>query len=81
MKLAGIEEILSTRYRVEYKYRINFEKVGHGNKDLMNEWCENKCQGRWRSETQFALYWQFEEENDAFLFKLKWGASDENRLA
>jgi hypothetical protein len=80
MKTATIEEILATRYRVDYRYRVNFDVVGYSNKNLMNQWCEERCRGRWRSETHFALYWQFEDENDAMMFNLRWGTADGNKM-
>jgi hypothetical protein len=61
-------------------YRINFENIGYGNQDLMNQWCAENCKGQWDSETYFALYWRFTEERDAVMFKLRWSTADGNRL-
>ena len=46
----------------------------------MKWWCEENCQGLWRSETIHALYWQFEQERDAMLFMLRWGSAEGNKL-
>lgn len=80
MKLASLNEILSTRSRAVFSHRINFDKVGYANQDLMRNWCDEKCHGLWRCETTFALYWQFEEEKDATMFMLRWGSADGNKL-
>jgi len=80
MKIASIEEILSTRARATFPYRINFDYVGLDNKNDMNRWCEESCKGLWRSETFHALYWQFENERDATMFMLRWGTSEGNKV-
>ena len=79
-KVATLNEILATRARAMFPYRINFNKVGHGNIDSMTEWCENNCKGLWRQETYHALYWQFSDDYDATMFMLKWGGAKGNVL-
>lgn len=80
MKTANIQQILSTRARATFPYRINFDNIRLGNVKLMNDWCEEKCEGLWRSETYHALYFQFAEEKDATMFMLRWGNADGNKL-
>lgn len=77
-RVASVNETLATRSRATFAYRINFKTIGFNNKDPMNEWCEQRCQGLWKSETFFAIYWQFELESDAIMFYLRWATSDGN---
>jgi nuclear transport factor 2 (NTF2) superfamily protein len=76
----AIEDILATRARSTWQYRINFDRVGLDNRDLMNQWCEANCQGRWDSASEYALYWRFTDERDAVMFKLRWATADGNQL-
>ena len=46
----------------------------------MKQWCEQNCRGIWRSETYFALYWQFTDAQDATMFALRWGTAEGNKL-
>jgi len=78
--VGSINEILATRARATFSYRINFETVGHNTKHDMNRWCDENCAGLWRSETFHALYWQFENERDATMFMLRWGGAEGNKL-
>ena len=80
LKIASVNEILATRARAIFPYRINFHAIGYDNKELMKEWCESNCQGIWRSETYYAIYWQFELETDATMFMLRWGTAPGNEL-
>jgi len=41
---------------------------------------ETNCEGIWRQETHYALYWQFEQERDAMLFMLRWGSAEGNSV-
>ena len=59
---------------------INFDNIKIGNVKPMNEWCESNCRGLWRSETYHALYWQFEDEQDATMFMLRWAQAEGNRI-
>ncbi len=79
-RVATLEEILATRVKKDFAYRINFDKIGYESIKLMKTWCEENCQGRWHSETIHALYFQFELERDAFIFKLKWASAEGNKL-
>jgi hypothetical protein len=79
-RTASIQEILATRSRATFSYRINFDAIGYNNLDPMREWCHENCEGLWRCETHHALYWQFEEERDAMMFTLRWSGSDGNKL-
>jgi nuclear transport factor 2 (NTF2) superfamily protein len=76
----AIEDILATRARSTWRYRINFDRVSLTNLEQMNQWCKDNCQGSWHSETEYALYWRFTEERDAVIFKLRWSTADGNQL-
>ncbi len=78
--VGSISEILATRSRATFSYRINFNRVGHSTLPKMKEWCEEKCQGLWRCENIHALYFQFEQERDATTFMLRWGGAEGNEL-
>ena len=80
LKVASVNEILATRARATFSYRINFDKLGYDNLPKMKAWCEEKCQGLWRSEQYYAIYWQFELEKDATMFMLRWGTAEGNKL-
>ena len=75
-----LTQILATRSRAVFSYRINFKNIGYANIDKMKEWCETNCEGIWRQETHYALYWQFEQERDAMLFMLRWGSAEGNSV-
>ena len=80
LKVGSVNEILATRSRATFSRRINFESILSTNTDKMKEWCEENCEGLWRSETYHALYWQFENEKDATMFMLRWGTAERNKL-
>lgn len=80
MRIASVQEILATRARAIFPYRINFDKLGYENLDHMKNWCEQNCQSLWRCEHTYALYWQFENEKDATMFMLRWGTAEGNKL-
>lgn len=80
ISLPNVKQILATRARATFSHRINFETVGYLNIDQMKWWCEENCQGIWKSETHHALYWQFELEQDAMMFMLKWSGAEGNKL-
>lgn len=80
LKTASLDEVLLTRSRSVWTHRINFDYVGLENKHSMNHWCEQNCRGIWRSETHFALYWQFTDAQDATMFALRWGNAEGNKL-
>jgi hypothetical protein len=46
----------------------------------MRAWCDEKCSGLWRCESHHALYFQFEESQDATMFMLRWGGAEGNKL-
>ena len=79
-KISTLGEILATRARIKFPYRINFETVGYDNLDNMKSWCETNCKGLWRSEQFHALYFQFDNDYDATMFMLKWGSATGNKL-
>lgn len=80
LKVASVNEILATRARATFSYRINFDNIRLGNVEKMKVWCDSNCQGLWRSETYYALYFQFEIEQDATMFMLRWGTAEGNKL-
>jgi hypothetical protein len=80
VKTATIEDVLATRMRSEWPYRVNFDQIGYHALDEMKQWCEKNCQGQYRFEHVHALYFQFKEERDAFLFKLRWSTAEGNVL-
>lgn len=80
MKVASVNEILATRARATFSHRVNFDKIQLDNVDKMKSWCEKNCEGLWRAETYYAIYWQFEQERDAMMFMLKWGGAEGNKL-
>lgn len=80
LKVASVNEILATRARATFSYRINFLSIMVGNVDKMKAWCEENCQGLWRAETYHALYFQFAEERDVTMFMLRWGTAEGNKL-
>lgn len=79
-KNPALNKLLATRVRATFPYRINFDAISYDNKKPMEEWCEKNCQGLWRSEQYYAIYWQFEQERDATMFMLRWGTANGNKL-
>ena len=80
MKIATVQEILATRARATFSHRINFDNISLENLDSMRSWCHEKCTGLWRCESHHALYFQFEESQDATMFMLRWGGAEGNKL-
>ena len=80
MKVATLNEVLATREKMRFRYRINFEKVQYSNMSQMIAWCRDNCKGLWRVEKTHALYFQFDEDTDATMFMLKWGGKEGNEL-
>ena len=80
LNTADIEQILATRFRATFSHRVNFNTIGYDNVESMKEWCRKNCEGLWRSETQYALYWQFELERDATMFMLRWSGANGNQV-
>lgn len=80
MKIASLNDILATRAKATFAYRINFDRIPYDNLNTMNSWCENNCKGLWRGHNTYAIYWQFEDEKDAIMFMLRWGGSKGNTL-
>lgn len=75
-----IREIISSRARNIYAYRINFQEVGYEALPKMQSWCESNCTGLWDSHSRYALYFRFAEERDATMFMLRWGTAEGNKL-
>lgn len=79
-KVGSLSDILASRSRITYRYRVNFDNIPLENIDQMKVWCEKNCKGIWRAETFFALYFQFDDDNDATMFMLRWGGANGNKL-
>ena len=80
MRIASVQEILATRARATFSHRINFQTINYDNVYKMKSWCEQNCNGLWRAETYYAIYWQFEQERDATMFMLRWGTAEGNTV-
>lgn len=80
MATSSLEDILATRVRRDFLYRVNFKKVLQDNIPLMEEWCQENCRDKWRKSINFVCYWQFESEIDATMFTLRWGSYDGNHV-
>jgi hypothetical protein len=72
-KVATLGQILATRVRTVYPYRVNFDGITHNQIEEMAVWCINNCKELWREEHFHALYFQFTDERDAMMFMLKFG--------
>ena len=72
-KIASLNELLATRARAVFPYRVNFDQITHAQIEEMAVWCINNCRGLWREEHYHALYFQFTDERDAMMFMLKFG--------
>ena len=72
-KLGSINEVLSTRARAVFPYRVNFNQITVAQVEEMAVWCINNCKELWREEHYHALYFQFTDERDAMMFMLKFG--------
>lgn len=79
-EIATLGELLATRARATFPYRVNFHTIGITSLDLMREWCEKNCKGIWRVEHVHALYFQFSDDHDAMMFMLRWGGAEGNKL-
>jgi hypothetical protein len=72
-KVATLNELLATRARAVFPYRVNFNHIPVAQVEEMAVWCINNCAGLWREEHVHALYFQFENDYDAMMFMLKFG--------
>jgi hypothetical protein len=79
-RIATLDELLATRARAVFPYRINFDWIGYSRLPEMKAWCENSCKGIWRYESTHALYFQFSDDYDATMFMLRWGGAEGNKL-
>lgn len=78
--IPDLQDIMATRARTTFGHRINFDTIGYESLDRMRSWCEDHCEGLWRSEHVHALYFQFANDRDAMMFMLRWGSAEGNRL-
>jgi hypothetical protein len=72
--VGSLREILSTRAKMKFDRRINFENISPERYGLMKQWCDENCQGFWNSNSTYAVYFQFENDRDAMMFALKWAS-------
>ena len=72
-KIASLNELLATRSRAVFPYRVNFNNITRNQIEEMATWCINNCKELWREEHYHALYFQFADERDAMMFMLKFG--------
>ena len=72
-KILSLNEILATRVRTVYRYRVNFDNITRNQIEEMSLWCINNCKEIWREEHYHALYFQFTDDQDAMMFMLKFG--------
>lgn len=72
-KVGSLNDILSTRSRATFPYRVNFDAMKRTQIEEMAVWCINNCKGLWREEHYHAFYFQFEDDFDATMFMLKFG--------
>lgn len=79
-KIATLGELLATRARAVFPYRVNFQSVLLGSIEKMEEWCNQNCKGLWRCHHTHAIYFQFEDEKDATMFMLRWSTAEGNVL-
>jgi hypothetical protein len=75
-----LNEILATRARAIFPYRINFQETLVETLPEMKQWCETNCKGIWRNEQIHAIYFQFSDNYDATMFMLRWGSAKGNKL-
>jgi hypothetical protein len=71
-KVASLNDILATRMKMSFKYRVDFSTFGYEDFHKAKEWCETNCEGIWHIESVHALYFQFDSERDVTMFMLKW---------
>jgi len=71
--VGSLREILATRVRTVYPYRVNFDNITRNQIEEMATWCINNCKDLWREEHYHALYFQFTDDYDAMMFMLKFG--------
>jgi hypothetical protein len=72
-EVATLGELLATRARATYPYRVNFNNITRNQIEEMSVWCIDNCKGIWREEHYHALYFQFADDQDAMMFMLKFG--------
>lgn len=80
IKTASLNEIMATRARATFRYRVNFDSVPLQNLEDMRAWCVDNCQDLWRCESYHALYFQFADDHDAMIFMLRWSNAEGNKL-
>lgn len=79
-KVGSLHDILASRTRMEFRYRVDFDEAPLQNLDEMTLWCKENCKGLWRREQYYAIYFQFDDDYDATMFMLRWGGASGNKL-
>lgn len=80
MQISSLENILATRVKNTFPYRVNFRTLVLENRSKMDQWCTENCEKMWSSHYTYAAYWQFEYEKDATMFTLRWGTYNGNEI-
>lgn len=73
-KIATLDQIMATRVKQAWLYRVDVT-VTNEEMGKMKAWCETNASGKWRVNTQFIDYFQFEKDSDAMMFMLKFGGA------
>jgi hypothetical protein len=76
MNIASINDILCSRERIRFRYRINITPTSDAQYNSVVDWCQEHCTDVWRSTNyhMYATYFQFDDEKDVTMFMLRWGA-------
>lgn len=77
-KVGTLHEILASRARATFRYRVNFEQSSMKNIDDMILWCKENCKDLWRANNDYITYFQFADDYDATMFMLRWGGASGN---
>ena len=72
LKIATIDEIMNTRVKQSWMYRVDINANGFEIREMIN-WCETRAAGKWRCNQVIIDYFQFEKDSDAMMFMLKFG--------
>lgn len=80
-KVGSLQEIMSSRSRATFRYRVNFESISTENIRDMIQWCKENCKDLWRANNNYSSYFQFADDYDATMFMLRWGGASGNTLA
>ena len=75
---ADLDHILRTRVRATFRHRVDFERIDPRKIDEIKRWCETNCRDIWKFNYSYGdiggYYLQFDDDQDAMMFVLKWGS-------